>query len=63
MKKQTLGRTKKRGPVPPPGGRVRITINLPHGLLKTVNALDGRSQSDKIVALIQSLASKGTNYD
>lgn len=52
-RKQTLGRKKlKRGPVPPPGGRVRITVNLPRALLPVVIGLPGRSLSDKISGLI-----------
>lgn len=45
---------KKRGPVPPKGGRVRITVNLPRTLLPFVKALVGRSLSKKIVGLIES---------
>ena len=57
QKKQTLGR-KKRGPVPPACGRVRITVNLPCDLLPVLDALNGRSQSAKIVDLIQRLGSR-----
>jgi len=48
-----MTKRKKTGPVPPPGGRVRITVNLPLALRPVVDALEGRSQSDKIVGLIQ----------
>ena len=44
---------KKRGPIPPAGGRVRITVNLPRALLPFVLGRDGVSVSTKIVGLIQ----------
>lgn len=43
---------RKRGPVPPTGGRKRITVNLPRSLLKFVKSLEGESLSTKIVGLI-----------
>lgn len=57
MAKQTLGRkTKKRGPVPPLCGRTRITVNLPTDLVPVVDAMTGKSQSDKIIGLISRLS-------
>ena len=50
MKRKPL----KRGPVPPTGGRKRITVNLPRSLLAFVKSLEGGSLSTKIVGLIQS---------
>lgn len=57
MAKQTLGRkAKRRGPVPPLCGRTRITVNLPNDLVPVVEAMTGKSQSDKIVGLINRLS-------
>lgn len=47
---------RKRGPTPPKGGRKRITVNLPRGLLPFVKTLHGSSLSTKIVGLIQTQA-------
>lgn len=47
-------RPKKRGPVPPRGGRIRIMVNLPRALLPCVKRLTGSSLSSKIVGLIES---------
>lgn len=44
---------KKRGPKPPAGGRVRITVNLPRVLLPFTKAQKGRSLSTKVVGLIE----------
>ena len=44
---------KKRGPKPPVGGRVRITVNLPRGLLRFVKSQPGGSLSTKIAGLIE----------
>ena len=57
MAKQTLGRkTKKRGPVPPECGRTRITVNLSNDLVPVVDAMTGKSMSDKICGLISRLS-------
>lgn len=47
---------KRRGPVPPSGGRVRITINLPLALVPFVRCAFGRSQSEKIVNILNAVA-------
>jgi hypothetical protein len=49
-----MARKKKAsGPVPPQGGRVRVTVNLPRKLLPFVETLTGRSLSDKFVYLVE----------
>lgn len=48
-----FGSAKLTGPVPPLGGRVRITINLPAEDLDFVESLPGRSLSDKLCGLIR----------
>lgn len=57
---QNLGRKpiKKRGPKPPEGGRVRVTVNIPKHLIGFVDLLDGKSRSDKIVQALQSLSDR-----
>ena len=52
-------RTRKRGPVPPKGGRMRITVNLPRALVPFVRSLDGSSLSKKIVGLVERSARDG----
>ena len=42
----------KRGPKAPPGGRVRITVNLPQALVPVVKSLPGNSLSDKLCGLV-----------
>lgn len=49
-----MKKRKKRGPVPPACGRIRITVNLPRSLLPFLKGLEGESLSKKIVGLIQS---------
>ena len=53
-----MKKLKKRGPVPPTGGRKRITVNLPRSLLAFVKSLEGGSLSTKIVGLISSMEGK-----
>lgn len=48
-----MKKRKKRGPIGPVGGRVRITVNLPRALLPRLRAMEGRSLSTKIVGLIE----------
>lgn len=46
-------RRRKRGPIPPAGGRIRITVNLPRSLLPVLQSQVGGSLSSKIIGLIQ----------
>lgn len=55
--KQTLGRKKLRpGPKPPKCGRTRVTVNFPTDLIPVVEAMTGKSLSDKIVGLVNRLS-------
>lgn len=47
-----MKKRKKRGPVPPACGRIRITVNLPRSLLPFLKGLEGDSLSKKISGLI-----------
>lgn len=58
MKKRS-DKWKKRGPVPPKGGRTRITVNLPRTMLPFLMSLDGKSLSKKIVGLVERSACDG----
>jgi len=53
---------KKRGPKPPKGGRVRITVNLPRSLLAYVKQQEGSSLSNKINGLILRQADAAISY-
>jgi hypothetical protein len=44
---------KKRGPKPPDGGRIRITVNLPMKLMPPIRQQPGSSLSDRIVGIVQ----------
>ncbi len=52
MKKQA----KKRGPVPPQNGRVRVTVNLSRALVPFVQAQAGKSLSAKIEGIIDRMS-------
>jgi len=59
MKSRIRHPPRKRGPVPPTGGRVRITVNLPCELDGFLREIEGRSMSDKFVTAIRLLKDKG----
>ena len=53
MKKQA----RKRGPVPPQSGRVRVTVNLSRALVPFVQSQAGKSLSAKIEGIIDRMSS------
>lgn len=55
-RRRQWGTAKRGGRKPIPGGRVRITVNLPPELLPFLKSLAGRSLSNKIVGLVQKKA-------